>query len=73
MKKLKETIEIRAYSEEEAKNFLEDFRKRAKEDGYTVGSIGYKYKEKRSKGIIVDQAWICKCVKIFDGIWDEED
>lgn len=34
MKKLKTTIEVRCYSEEEAKDFLEDFRQGAKQEGY---------------------------------------
>ena len=37
MKKLKTTIEVRCYSEEEAKDFIEDFRKKSQEEGYTVG------------------------------------
>lgn len=71
MKLLKTTIEARAYSEDEARNFLEDFRKQSNEKGYVVGANGYTYKSKKSKGEIVDEAWICKCVKIHDEVWDD--
>lgn len=71
MKLLKTTIEARAYSEEEAKEYLEQFRQDANAKGYLVGANGYTYKAKKSKGEIVDEAWICKCVKIHDEIWDE--
>lgn len=70
MKKLKTTIEVRCYSEVEAKDFLEDFRQGARQEGYTVGANGYTYKSKKAKGEIVDEAWICKCTKIHDEVWD---
>ena len=40
MKIIKKTTEVRCYSEEEAKNFIENFRQRADEEGYTVGANG---------------------------------
>lgn len=70
MKKLKTTIEVRCYSEEEAKDFLEDFRKKSQEEGYTVGANGYTYKSKKSKGEIVEEGWLCKCTKIHEDFWD---
>lgn len=70
MKKLKTTIEVRCYSEEEAKDFLEDFRQGAKQEGYTVGTNGYTYKSKKSKGEIVEEGWLCKCTKIHEDFWD---
>lgn len=70
MKKLKTTIEVRCYSEEEAKDFLEDFRKKSQEEGYTVGANGYTYKTKKSKGEIVSEGWLCKCTKIHEDFWD---
>lgn len=72
MKTLKKTIESRAYSEEEAKEFLDAFRKEAQEKGYVVGANGYTYKTKKSKGEIVDEAWICKCTAIYNDVWDGE-
>ena len=71
MKKLKTTIEVRCYSEEEAKDFIEDFRKKSYEEGYTVGANGYTYKTKKSKGEIVSEGWLCKCVAIYNEFWEE--
>lgn len=71
MKKLKTTIEVRCYSEEEAKGFLEDFRKKSQEEGYTVGANGYTYKTKKSKGEIVSEGWLCKCIAIYNEFWEE--
>lgn len=72
MKTLKKTVENRAYSEEEAKEFLDQFRANAGIEGYVVGANGYKYRCKKSKGEIVDQAWICTCTAVYNEIWDQE-
>ena len=71
MKKLKTTIEVRCYSEEEARDFIEDFRKKSQEEGYTVGANGYTYKTKKSKGEIVSEGWLCKCIAIYNEFWEE--
>jgi len=73
MKLIKRTIESRAYSEEEAKDFCETFRTRANEEGYMVGAAGYTYKSKKRKGEIVGEAWLCKCVEIHNDIWEEDE
>lgn len=70
MKKLKETLEIRVNSEIEAKEAMEKFRSEAAEKGYTLGSCGYTYKEKKAKGEIIDSAFLVKCVKIYGTVWD---
>ena len=69
MRLLKETIEIRVNSEIEAKEAMEKFRSEAAEKGYSVGSCGYTYKEKKAKGEIIDEAWIVKVVKVYGGVW----
>lgn len=71
MRLLKETIELRANSELEAKDLIEQYRKEASEKGYTIAAAGYTYKSKKSKGEIIDEAWICKIVQNFSGIWEE--
>ena len=68
MRRLKVTEEYRTDSEE-AKELMEKIRTEAKEKGYNVGANGYTYKEKKSKGDVIDEAWICKVVKIYGGIW----
>lgn len=71
MRILKETIELRADSELEAKEIIENYRKEASEEGYTIGAAGYTYKTKKAKGEIVDEAWVCKIVMNFSGVWEE--
>ena len=71
MRLLKETVELRADSELEAKDLIEQYRKEANEKGYTIAAAGYTYKNKKSKGEIIDEAWICKIVQNFSGVWEE--
>lgn len=71
MKLLTITSEHRAYSEEEAKEFIEAFRKQAKEGGYTVKSAGWTHKEKTKSKVVVAEAWVVKCVAVYDTVWDE--
>ena len=71
MKLLTITSEYRAYTEEEAKDFIEAFRKEAKEKGYTVKSAGWAHKKKSKKKVVVAEAWVVKCVAVYDEVWDE--
>lgn len=73
MKVTKITTEARAYSEAEAKMYIEDFRESAREKGYTVLSTGYTYKKKTKKGQIVAEGWLCKCVAEYDTFWEVEE
>ena len=41
----------------------------AKEKGYTVSSASYTYKEKKSKGEIIDYGYLVKVTKVFDDFW----
>lgn len=71
MKTLKTTFETRAYTEEEAKEAINSFRANAEKQGYTVSAAGYTYKTKKKKGVVVAEAWIVKCVAVYNEIWDE--
>ena len=71
MKLLTITSEHRAYSEEEVKEFIEAFRKQAKDGGYTVKSAGWTHKEKTKSKVVVAEAWVVKCVAVYDTVWDE--
>lgn len=71
MKTLKITYEQRAYTEDEAKDAIIKFRNDSREGGYTVGAAGYTYKAKKKKGEVVAEAWVVKCVAIYDEVWDE--
>ena len=71
MKLLTVTTEYRAYSEEEVENYIETFRKEANEKGYTVKSAGWIHKETTKKKAVVAEAWVAKCVAVYDTVWDE--
>lgn len=73
MKKLEITEKFRAYSENEAKDFIEQNRAAALKEGYVIKKAGYEYKTKKAKGEIVDEAWITTIVKTFNSIWEEDD
>lgn len=70
MKRLKVTEEFRAYSEEEAIAAINKAREAQNTEGYQLGANGYKYKSKKSKGEIVDEAWIVTVTKIYNEVWD---
>ena len=70
---LKVTYEHRAYTEDEAKDAILKFRNEAKDNGYLVQSAGYTYKSKKKKGEVVAEAWVVKCVAVYDEVWDEEE
>ena len=71
MKLLTITTEYRAYTEEEAKDFIETSRKEAQEKGYTVKSAGWEHTEKSKKKVVVAEAWVGKCVAVYDTEQDE--
>lgn len=71
MKLLTVTTEMRAYTEEDARNYIEVFRRKAEEEGYTVKSAGWTHKEKVKKKEVVAEAWVVKCVAVYDTIWDD--
>ena len=71
MKILTMTLEHRAYSEEEAKEYIEAFRGEAKAKGYTVKSAGWTRKVKTKNKVEVAEAWVVKCVAVYDTVWDE--
>lgn len=70
MRLLKKTEEYRVDSEIEAKEAMEEFRSAAATEGYTLGSCGYTYKEKKAKGEVIDSAFCVKVVKVYGGIWE---
>ena len=70
MRLLKSTEEYVCSSEEEAKLEMEKIRSGAG-NGYLVGSMGYTYKTKKSKGEIIGEVWILKVQKVFGEIWED--
>lgn len=71
MKKLEIQEKYRAYSEDEAKDFIETNRTAATTGNYILKKAGYEYKTKKAKGEVVDEAWVVTLVKVFNGIWEE--
>ena len=70
MIKLKVTEEYRVNTENEAKEAMERFRQEAAQNGYSIGACGYTYKEKKSKGEVIDEGYLIKVVKIYGGFWE---
>jgi len=71
MKKLEVTEKTKAYTEEEAKDFIESQRTAASSNGYTIKKAGYEYKVKKAKGEVVDEAFIISITKVFNSLWEE--
>lgn len=70
MKLLKVTEEYRAETEQEVKEMNEQFKEKAKIEGYTLNSFSYVKKEKKSKGDIIDDGYLVKVAKVYGGFWD---
>ena len=70
MRLLKVTEEYRADSEQEAREAIENFRKESLEKGYVLGACGFTYKDKKSRGEIISEAWVLKVVKIYGKVWE---
>lgn len=72
MRRLKITEEFKAYTEEEAIQALNSLRANQEKEGYTLGANGYKYKTKKAKGEIINEAWIVTATKIYGEVWEDE-
>ena len=70
MRTLKVTEEYRTDSENEAKEVMERFRAEAREKGYHINKSGYTYKAKKSKGDIIDEAWVVSITKEYSSVWE---
>ena len=71
MRHLNQVAEVyRIDTEEEVKNFIEEVKADALEEGYVLKSCAYTLKEKKLKGEVVDSAYQVKIVKDFSTFWD---
>ena len=71
MRYLNQVAEVyRIDTEEEVKNFIEEVKADAIEEGYVLKSCAYTLKEKKLKGEVVDSAYQVKIVKDFSTFWD---
>lgn len=73
MKILKKTTEIRAYTEEEAKDYIEKFRSGAADGHYQVGAAGYALKQKKKKGEVVADGYLVKTVSLYNDFWESDE
>lgn len=69
---LENTLKYRVSTEAEAINMVENFRANANKEGYVLKKAGYEYKNKKSKGEIVAEAWVVTATQIFNTLWGEE-
>ena len=70
MRLLKVTEEYRAESEQEVKEMNEQFKEKAKAEGYVLSAFSYTKKEKKSKGEVIDDGYLVKVAKVYGGFWD---
>lgn len=63
MEYMKQTDEIRVDTEKEAQTLIDNFKEKAKTEGFEITSYTSTHKEKKSKGEIIDNFYIVKIVK----------
>ena len=68
----KKTEELITLSENEAKETIETYRQKAREEGFQITAAGYTYKTKTQKGVVVDAMWVCKIHMTYCSLWGEE-
>lgn len=70
MRILKEIIEYRVESEEEAKELNSILKDKSNKEGAILTSFSYTKKEKKQKGEIIDDGYLVKATKLYGGFWD---
>ena len=73
MKVLKTVEEIRHESEAAAIAHIEDERKKAFENNYTIDKASYIYKNKKQKGVVILECWVSSVTKSYGPLWTEEE
>ena len=71
MIKLENVEKYKAYTEEDAKDFIEMARASASKENYILKKAGYEYKTKKAKGEVIAEAWIVTLNKVFNDIWGD--
>ena len=71
MIQLEDTIKFRTDSEDEAMGVIATFKEQAKEKNYIVKKSNYDYRTKKSKGEIIDEAWVVTVTRVFATIWGD--
>ena len=70
MRLLKVKEEYRAESEQEVKEMNEQFKEKARTEGYILSEFSYTRKEKKKGGDIIDDGYLVKVTKTYGGFWD---
>ena len=70
MRNLEHSVKIRTESENEAKTTIESLKEEAQSKGFYVKKAGYEYKNKKSKGEIMDEAWVVTATIVHGTLWD---
>lgn len=70
MRVLKTVEEFRCETEDEAKAIINDMKEK-EINGYRLTAWDVKQKTKKSKGEIIDEAYLLKITKQYGEIWDE--
>jgi hypothetical protein len=68
---LETTNKYRTDSEIDAKDTIEAYRAQAAEKGYLIKKASYEYKNKKSKGEIVAEAWVVTITQVFGTLWED--
>ena len=67
---LKDTKEFRVATDEEAKILIAEETQKAMQEGYSVIKASYDYKEKKSKGEVIDSGFLVKITYHFSNFWE---
>ncbi len=68
----KKTEELITLSENEAKETIETYRQKAREEGFQITAAGYTYKTKKAKGQIVDKVFLVKIQMTYCSLWGDD-
>ena len=71
MRLIEQTEKYVVDSEEEAIKVVQAFKADAQDKGYILGSGGYTYKTKKTKGEIIGECWVVTIKKVLGGVWDD--
>lgn len=70
---IENTETYRVDSEEEVNTLIQEAKDLASEEGYILKSCNYTLKEKKSKGEVIDSAFLVKLTKTYNSFWECEE
>lgn len=69
---LKNTAEIYVESEDDANNLHKEYEEYARKNNYILAAWSQTYRNKKEKGEIVKEWWVCKCTLVFNDAKDPD-